>query len=213
MNIKYPITIFICLFLTGCLTTMGPSGDAPRPGVIVLPTSGGVYHEPTYAAQLSRKGFQVVIADYHQRGGTDNITEAYDILRKDPRVGKIGMVGFSRGAVMGISHANFLQLSSNRKIDAIVSFYIGPTTPYNDKSLPPILFLQGETDNYVSPKQLVGYCSYMDPTGNRCKVKEFIGVGHAFDQTKTKPTYSGYDAKAADESYELTIQWLNQWLR
>ncbi len=211
--IKILFLILSSFSLVGCLATMGPSGDAPRPGVIVLPTSGGVYHEPAYAAQLSRKGFQVVVADYHQRGGTDNITEAYDLLRKDPRVGKIGMVGFSRGAVMGISHANFLQLSSNRKIDAIVSFYIGPTTPYNDKSLPPILFLQGDLDNYVSPKQLIGYCSYMDPTGKRCKVKEFVSVGHAFDQTKTKPTYTGYNAKAADESYELTVEWLNLWLR
>jgi dienelactone hydrolase len=210
---KNTITLILIAFsLVGC-TSYGPTGDQPRPGVIVLPTSGGVFHEPAYAAQLSRKGFQVVIADYHQRGGSVYITEAYDTLRKDPRVGKIGMVGFSRGAVMGISHANLLQSSMDRKIDAIVSFYIGPSTPYNDKSQPPILFLQGELDNYISPKQLIDYCKEMDPTGKRCKVKEFVGVGHAFDQTKTKPTYSGYNSNATDESYELTIKWLNQWLR
>jgi dienelactone hydrolase len=192
---------------------MGPSGDMPRPGVIVLPTSGGVHHETAYAAGLSRQGFQVVIADYHQRGGTDNITEAYDVLRKDPRVGKIGMVGFSRGAVMGANHAFFLNENSNRKIDAIVSFYIGPTTPHSSTSILPLLFLQGEMDNYVSPKQLIQFCNHLDSSGKRCQVKEFKGVGHAFDQIRTLPGYSGFNSNATGESYELTIEWLNRWLK
>jgi dienelactone hydrolase len=213
LMLKNLFVIIVSCALIGCSATMGPSGDQTRPGVIVLPTSGGVHHENSYASQLSRKGFQVVVADYHQRGGTDNITLAYDALRKDPRVGKIGMVGFSRGAVMGANHAYFLHQNSDRKIDAIVSFYIGPTTPHSNTSILPILFLQGELDNYVKPNQLIQFCNALDASGKRCKVKEFKNVGHAFDQMKTLPIYSGFNREATEESYDLTIQWLNQWLK
>lgn len=76
------------LFLTGCQSpngVYGPVGDQSRPGVVILPTSGGVHHEPTYALELSRRGFQTVVADYHQPGYYARIDEAYDKLRLDLR--------------------------------------------------------------------------------------------------------------------------------
>ena len=212
---------FTIPLLIGCQSVprvFEPAGNEIRPGVIILPTSGGVHHEISYAQELSRRGFQTIVADYHQSGYYDRIDQAYDKLRSDPRVGKIGIVGFSRGGYVAGGYSIYQKQKNGRKIDAIVGFYIGPSPPLISwamwsSMLPPYLFLQGEKDNYTPPWRLDQFCAEVDPKGDRCKVVEFKGVGHAFDQTRTKSYYSGYDARAAKESYELAVQWLDKWLR
>ena len=217
---RYIFACFALMILTGCQAFSGisaPSGDRSRPGVIILPTSGGVHHEISYAHELSRRGFQTIIADYHQSGYYSRIDQAYDKLRSDPRVGKIGIVGFSLGGQVAGGYSIFQKQNNGRKIDAIVGFYVGPSPPYvhdaTTSMLPPYLFLQGEKDDYIPPWRLDQFCARVDPRGDRCKVVEFKGVGHAFDQTRTKSYYSGYDARATKESYELAVQWLDKWLR
>ena len=221
--LRYALACFTLIGITGCQTldpAMGPSSNESRPGVIVLPTSGGVHHEPEYAATLSRQGFQTIVEDYHQSGYYDRIDEAYDKLRSDPRVGKIGIVGFSRGGYVAGNYSIFQHSirNSGRKIDAIVGFYVGSRPPHvptdvEAEALPPYLFLQGEKDNYIPPWQLKNFCARVNPNGEKCNVVEFKGVGHAFDQVRTKPYYSGYDRNATDQSYKMAVEWLNKWLR
>lgn len=210
------------LTLTGCVTAAGvngvphvflPSGSAKLPAVIVLHTHGGVYsHEIDYARMLTEHGFAAAVVDYHAKGGTDNIKKAYDLLATSPRIdpNRIGMVGFSNGAMYGMSSADFMNKFEGKNVRALVSYYIGSSLRGSSEHLPPMLFLHGDLDKYVSPAAISDLCKFQKSNGKVCESVIFPNTKHAFDQPRTE--YHGYDAKVADEANKLALAFLKNHL-
>ena len=129
-----------------------PPGKGPYPAVIVLHHKGGLTEDiKTYARSLSEKNFVTIAIDYYSGGGwlSHKVGAAYDYLQKLPEVDpkRIGMLGFSRGALEGTRVAiDFQNEYPVRPLGALVSYYIGRGVDGPSSDLPPILFLHGDND-------------------------------------------------------------------
>lgn len=211
---------FFSLITILCLTACASSGvpyiynndkKPNQPGVIVLHSSYGLdSNEIEYARFLKNQGFAVAVVDYHSNGGTDNIAKAYDQLIADKD--RIGLVGFSRGAHIAISTADLSNRFQNRKYSAIVSFYIGPYVPSNSEFVPPILFLHGDQDHFVKADRILNFCQIQKQIYQKeCLSKIFNDTKHSFDKVKSK--YQGYDPIVTKESYQQSLDFLNQYLK
>ena len=208
----------IFLMLVSCVSTGGapgvphvllPPGKEKLPAVIVLHTSGGLYaHEVDYARMLTEHGFAAAVPDYHTTGGTDNIKKAYDLLAVNPRIdpNRIGIVGFSNGAMYGMSSADYMNKFDGKNVRALVSYYIGSSLRGSSEHLPPMLFLHGDLDKYVSRSSIENLCRFQNSIGRTCEAVIFKNTKHAFDQPRT--TYQGYDAKVTSEANERAISFL-----
>jgi dienelactone hydrolase len=192
--------LFLYLFIAavmlgGCASSTGvpgikhisiPSDEDRHPAVIVLPTQGGVHpHVVEFASKLSRRGYVTVVVDFiRTRGGTDNIDAAHDFLSTHPSVlsDRIGVVGFSKGANQAVAFSKFSHKFTERRVQAVVAYYTGPSSGPNDELQPPILFLHGDQDSRVSPGHIRRFCQRQLNMGTVCKVHIYEGVTHAFDQ-------------------------------
>jgi dienelactone hydrolase len=177
----------------------------------VLHSKGGLTeHEKRFANKLARNGYVAVPVDYFARGGTDNIIAAYDQLMQHPRVKKdsIGLVGFSRGATEAIQFTYLSHKFSERRIKAIVLFYIGPRVPLvSSEYFPSVLFLHGDRDVHVSVRSIDLFCALQKKNGYWCEAVIYPGVRHAFDRQTLE--YEGYNSKAAKDSYKRALTFLS----
>ena len=161
-----------------------PSGEGPFPAVIVLHAKGGLSnHEIDFARHLSGQGFMTAVVEYGVHGGVDNIDKGYDLLNAYPTVspGRIGLVGFSRGAEVAIKFAEYSHRFSTRRVGAIVSYYTGASSGNNSEQLPPILLLHVSLDVHFSPERIKSFCEAQSKLGARCEATIYEGVKHAFD--------------------------------
>ena len=191
-----------------------PSGKGPFPAVIVLHTHGGLQQADIDAARnLSAQGYVTVAADFHAKGGLDNIDKAYDFLSANPAVapGRIGLLGFSQGAAEAIKFAEYSHRFTERRIGAIVSYFLGPNPGNNAAELPPILFLQGSLDSHVSPARLKAYCDAQSKLGAHCELVRYEGTKHAFDRHTRN--YQGYDQRAAADAFARTTAFFGKYLK
>ncbi len=206
--------------LSGCATSGVPylykdTQRSNQPAVIILHTSTGIDSgEYEYARFLKSKGFAVAVVDYYSQGGTDNIGKAYDQLISDNKVDptRIGLVGFSRGAHIAINTSSLANKFESRKYNAIVSFYIGPFVPSNSEHVPPILFLHGDQDVYVQGNRIEQFCDIQKRIYKKvCEYKIFTDTKHSFDKARSK--YQGYNVVVTNESYNRSVNFLNQYLK
>jgi len=207
-----PALFALFLLLPACMTNIyTPSGSGERPAVIILHSSGGLTpHEKRFANKLAQNDYVAVAVDYFRRGGTDNIILAYDQLMQHPRVKKdsIGLVGFSRGATEAIQFAYLSHRFSERRIKAIISFYIGPRVPhYSSENFPSILFLHGDQDVHVPARSIERFCELQTKKGYWCEAVIYTGVKHAFDKQTIE--YSGYNRKATNDAYQRALTFLS----
>ncbi len=199
--------------LAGCATLPGapgvvftPSGKGPFPAVIVLHTRGGLQAAEYDAARhLSTEGYVAVAVDFHAKGGIDNIDKAYDFLARNPAVapGRIGVLGFSQGGAVAVEFVSHSHRFTERRLAAIVSYFPGKSPALiTGPELPPILFLHGSLDVYLTPAHLKTFCAGQHRLGAQCEAVIYEGVKHAFDRVTRD--YQGYDrAAAADASRKM----------
>jgi dienelactone hydrolase len=212
---------FVLLGLLGCTSTPGggkisePSGKGPFPAIIVLHTSGGLRdHEKNYARKLSGQGYVATAVDWSSGGGT-NITDAYEYLITRPDVDpeRIGLVGFSKGALSVLWLASRLSLmQSDYQISGVVSYYIGHSIVHWIKPLkhPPTLFLHGDQDLYVEPIEIINYCQERKENNVVCEYEIYEGAKHAFThQTK----YRGYDKIVAAAAWNRALAFLDMYVK
>jgi dienelactone hydrolase len=198
----------------GVPNVIEPKEAGKYPGVIVLhPHSGLFPPEFEYADFLARNGYVAAVVDYYKPGGTDNIKVAYDLLIKNPKVDpkKIGIVGFSKGAKIGLEQSTWESRFGHRKYSAIVSYYIGPNLPTSYEHLPPVLFLHGELDVYVSKASIDGFCRSQKNNGRVCDAVIYPNVKHAFPRRYSN--YNGYNAAAEKDAEARTLKFFNQYLK
>lgn len=227
-SVRYLISIVLLSTCLGCVTMESKTGipEVPYifapdvkgiyPGVIVLHTSAGLYkrdqHEIQYAKLLAKNGYVVAVVDYLYMGTSRNIWKAREILvNRDDVNGKIGMVGFSRGAAQGLEESQYMN-KQNLPIHALVSFYGGSVYfLHKIKGSPPVLFLHGDKDDLYSPEQITDFCEKLKAIDTPCEMKIYPNVTHAFNQTYSDPGYI-YSAKATEDSYNRSIEFLNEFL-
>ncbi len=191
-----------------------PSGSGKFPAVIVLHTRGGVQpHVVEFADDLSRRGYVTAVVDYFATGGVDNIEKGYDFLAQHEAVAsdRIGVVGFSKGGHQAINFAYFSHRFTERRVGAIVAYYIGPDTGINDERHPPILFLHGSDDVHVSSGRLRTFCKVQRKMNTLCEAVVFQDVLHAFDHPTA--VYGGYDSAAKVKAFEEAASFLDKHLK
>lgn len=212
--------IFFIFQLSGCLSFSSsstpyiyePANLGSVPGVIILHTSAGLYsHETDYAQMLTRNGYVTVVADYFAEGGVDNIAIACDMLRKNPKVAdqRIGIVGFSRGAFTGINQIPVLDDSC--PVSAIVAYYIGPSLEIPEQVTPPLLFLHGNEDNNVDPKNILQFCDLQIQNGYICEVEIYERGRHAFDHPQAR--LGGYNEEITRAANKRAFEFLDFFLK
>lgn len=219
------IGLVFSIMVSGCSTLNFGTGDkgvpyvfepptqGKHPGIIVLHTHAGLYdYEINYARELSKRGFVTAVVDYYAPGGTDNIGKAYDMLAANPktRSDKIGILGFSKGAKYAIDQSNWELKFGNRKYSAIVSYYIGPNLGSNHEQLPPILFLHGDKDVYVSKSAIERFCKVQNDYNRVCEATIYPNVKHAFPRIYSD--YNGYDANASRDAERKTLSFFKEHL-
>ena len=217
------VAIVVVSALTGYASASGgpgvpyvfaPSGKGPFPGVIVLHAKGGLEpHFVDFARGLSGRGYVTVAVDYAKQGGVDNIEKGYDFLSTHPAVsrGRIGLVGFSRGAEEAIKFAEYSHRFTERRVGAIVSYYLGASSGNNSELLPPILFLHGSLDVHFGPERIRSFCEVQRKLGAQCEAEIYEGVKHAFDQMSAE--YNGYDAATTSVAFKRAVSFLDKYLK
>ena len=193
-----------------------PSGKGPYPAVIVLHHAGGLTDQiKEFSGELSGENFVTVAVDYTTGSGwlSDKVGAVYDYLQKLPEVdpGRIGMVGFSRGARLGKQIAvDWRNEYPLRPLRACVSYYVGRGVEMPSTDLPPILFLHGDKDVETDAKTVVAFCEELKRMGNVCEAKIYKATYHAFTHNSS---YGDYDHQATVDAYKRTVAFLNKHLR
>jgi carboxymethylenebutenolidase len=201
-----------------------PDGDGPGPGVVVLHGASGI--GPNYSgfgANLAQHGFVALVLDYYRETGNapigselklerwpvwqETLVNAVRYLEHHPRVatGRIGLVGFSRGAFLAVSTAGRLP-----EVKAVVDFYGGGgggPAPLEDdvRDLPPLLILHGEDDDIVPVAFAHRLRDATRAAGGEVEFQIYSAVGHVFNL----PSYqSRYNAEIAADAFDRTIVFL-----
>lgn len=193
-----------------------PPGKGPYPAVIILHTSGGLREfEKEFASQLSGENYVTIAIDYYSGGGwlSHKVGATYDYLQKLPEVDpeRIGMLGFSRGALEGTRVAiDFQNEYPIRPIQAFVSYYIGRGVDGPSSDLPPILFLHGDKDIETHWKAVLEMCDELKRMDQVCEAKIYENTYHAFTH---KTRYDGYDHQVTVDAFRRTVAFLNKHLR
>jgi len=180
---------------------------------IILHTIGGLQDfEIEFAEQLSGENFVATAINWQASTAWPHVIvgAVYDHLRKLPYVdpGRIGIVGFSRGALQGAQTA--IEWDKDRPIRAVVSYYMGRGVVDQKPELPPILFLHGDKDIETVAGQVVWACDKLKKMGNVCEAKIYKDTRHAFTH---ESRYDGYDGRVSADAYKRTVAFLNKHLR
>ncbi len=194
-----------------------PSGKGVYPAVIVLHHRGGLTDEIVdFTRELSNEKFVTTAVEW-QTGTAwpwEKVGAVYDYLQKLPEVDpeRIGLLGFSRGALQGAEMAINWQKEKPpiRPIRALVSYYMGRGVVDHGPELPPILFLHGDMDVETVADQVVETCEKLKKMGNVCKAKIYKGTRHAFTHDSR---YGEQDVQVSDDAYERAVAFLNKYLR
>ncbi len=193
-----------------------PSGKGPYPAVIILHHIGGMTNEiKEFSRELSSENFVTLAVDYFTGGGwySDKVGAAYDYLQKLPEVDpeRIGMLGFSRGALEGtgiiIDWQNEYPI---RPVRAFVSYYVGRGVNGAAPAIPPILFLHGDKDVETDSRAVVAMCEELKKMGKVCEAKIYENTGHAFTHGSR---YGGYDHQVSVDAFKRAVAFLNKHLR
>jgi len=189
-----------------------PSGKGRFPAVIVLHGRAGIRQDHLdFASDLSRAGYVTSVVDY----GLDlkPIVDNYDRLRMHPDVDpeRIGMAGFSQGTEFALQ---FTLEHPDRKIRGIVNYYSGcPGCWYTGRvNYPPSLFLHGELDNEVYPKELTDFCEMQQKMNKVCEAHIYKGVYHAF--TNDSPAYpGGLDHVTSRDAFKRAVAFFDKYVK
>jgi len=222
---RLTVVVLVAWAGAGCASLTGdpgvphlfvPSGKGPFPGVIVLHAKGGLEpHFVNYAQELSKYGFVTVAVDYHSRGGTDNINKGYDLLARHPSVspGRIGVLGFSRGAFEAVRISYYYPEFTDRRLGAVVAYYVAPTAGFTaSERHAPILFLHGTDDVHTGADEVRRFCESQQRIGAQCEAEIYPGVRHAFDQPNNRE-YNGYDPEATKAAFAKAVAFLDRELK
>ena len=217
LRIHIFLSALFVLGLQGCASTPGggsvymPSEQGLYPAVIVLHSIRGLSsHEEEFAWRLLNQGYVTMTVNYFGEDG-NNIERGYKYISTLPNVDpqKIGLVGFSMGARQALYFASrFNAVESNQQIAGIVSYYIGSdiVTWIKSAEHPPILFLHGDQDVKVQPREIINYCKVQKESNTVCDYHIYKGAKHAFDR---RSTYGSKNSTVTSDAWKRAVDFLD----
>jgi carboxymethylenebutenolidase len=196
----------------------------PLPGVIVIHESWGLNDNiKAMTRRLAAEGFVALAVDLY--GGTvattpedaerlmaqvmdapdgtlGNLRQAYDYLDKYAFAPSIATLGWCLGGTWSLRMA----LALPEDLDAMVMYYgQAVTEPAQLERLEmPILGLFAELDDSIPLYEAQLFRTRLTELGKESNVYIYSDVGHAF----ANPSGANYDAKAAEDAWERTIEFL-----
>jgi carboxymethylenebutenolidase len=189
-------------------------GEAPRPSVLLLHGAMGfdaqIANYDRYCSELASNGMDAYLVYYYsfndQRSmtsGTDVFVARFrtwarlvddladDLLAERQSNGRVGLIGFSNGAILA-SGASAL----DSHITAAVIYYGGVPFPMNDQvtRFPPLLILHGDADTIIPVGRGKELASFAKRLGGTADLVIYPGAGHGFGSRLN--TNDGTDALA-----------------
>ena len=211
--ILYLTSITVSAAAPGGGKVYAPSKQGRYPAVIVLHGSNGLRSdEGDFAIRLSKQGYVAMTVDYFS--GSNNIAYGYDYLKTHPKVdpNRVGLVGFSRGGRVGLAFASHVAImSSDQRISGIVNYYIGGSyigSWPESVEHPPVLFLHGDRDEHMHPREILHYCNIQKQRGAVCEAHIYKGVYHAFDRV-----YATWDGRASADAWKRAVAFLDKYVK
>jgi carboxymethylenebutenolidase len=131
----------------------------------------------------------------------ENIRSAYAFL-ETAGAPRIGSLGWCFGGGWSLTTARLFP----EALDATVIYY-GRVTADDDKLAPldvPILGLFGGEDTGIKVESVEAFRAALERLGKEHEVHIYPGVGHAF----ANPTGRNYNAEAASDAWEKTLEFL-----
>ena len=220
-----------------------PFVQGPQPAVILLHDSQGqkASYIHTFAEKLTKEGYVVLLMNYHAeykpsktlirgldvwRSWQEMVRNAVTYLNSDPNVRKnqIGFIGFSEGATLAVSVAGSIPnlkalvdyYGSNPDENKMVCTYGGGKVDnlYYSKdpfsNMPPVLIHHGDNDSYTSVSSSKNLYQTLKDNGVTAEIHVYKGVGKNFVDYRYRALYS---PEAADESWKLTLAFLDNHLK
>jgi carboxymethylenebutenolidase len=193
-------------------------GVAPRPAVLLLHGAGAM--DPlgagftSYIDSLTANGMDAYVVFYYSdadmmlMGSSEHSVRAKTVqtrieawaklvgdvasfaLRRPESNGRVGALGISNGATLGVAAA-----ARDARILALVACYGSFPPIENVRRLPPMLILQGDADQVIPPiagKELI---NYVKAIGGNAQLVSYPGAGHGFDLNTNPSNVAGADAR------------------
>jgi carboxymethylenebutenolidase len=217
------------------------AGDKKRGAVIVVHEIFGLNdHIRDIACRLARAGYDGLAVDFFTREGSppelkgdfaplmafvnkipdaqimgDVAAAAKYLKRRSASNGKVGIVGYCWGG-----RVSMLASANVQEIDAAVAYYGRITAPMKtdnqpssamdltDKMRAPLLGHFGETDTGIT-KDVDAFRESLKKHDRTAEIHVYEGAGHAFNND-TRPSYN---AKAAKQAWERTLDWYAKYLK
>lgn len=223
----------------GTATYTGPDGEALS-GYLARPQGGGAYpavvviqewwglndHIRDVADRFAEAGYVALAPDlYHgvstsepnearklvmeldMAAAVEEIGSAVDfLLAQDDVTGDaVGVVGFCMGGRLALMAAQSLP-----NIATAIPFYGSPLTPGEAAAVTvPILGLYGGADAGIAENDVRAMESALQDAGTPVEIRVYAGAQHAFfNDTRAE----SYNAEAAADAWQRTLEWLAQYL-
>ncbi|MBV9347451.1 MAG: dienelactone hydrolase family protein [Pseudolabrys sp.] len=215
-----------------------PDGKPPFPAVVVLHGCNGIApNTRVWARRLASWGYAALIIDSFTPRGFRNVCArgrdfsgqerakdafagaAYLRTRPDIDAERIGVLGYSHGGwtALAASVRSIAEANGGKPFAAAVALY--PNCP---PVAPPlasdVLILAAEADDWTPARRCIDLVArYEQASEHKPLLKIYPGAYHSFDAAAPERVYFGhrlrYDAAAADDSFAMTKQFLDQRLK
>ncbi len=170
------------------VTRWDAEGPGPHPAIVLLHGGAGpklIENEPDYSRYpeaLAAHGFTVFMPYYLERGGDEvqTVKDTLDWVAAQPDVipSRIGVVGLSRGAFVGVSTAG-----TDPRVAALVEFYGGVRHDQAARftRMPPTLILHGDADPVVPVEHARELQRLLDGRKTLYEIRIYVGQEHGFN--------------------------------
>jgi dienelactone hydrolase len=216
-----------------------PDGPGPFPAIVHLHGCGGPPQAVTrgdthvWSERWAAWGYAVLVVDSFAARGIDNTcmgesaprdADAYGALAylaRQPFIdpGRIGVIGFSAGAIAALSIVQtrdfeLFENESEHRFKAAVAYY--PACFGDGNVAIPTLILIGDRDDWSPPRACQAMMTRRDPD-SPARLVVYPGAYHAFDVPAAGRSYFGhwleYNAAAAEQAADEARKFLAENLR
>lgn len=153
----------------------------------------------------AQKYMKTVIAD--PAAAIENLKQAYQYLSQEQNAEQVGVIGWCFGGGWSLQTA----LALPQKIDATVIYYgrlVTDPEQLNTLEMPVLAFF-GAKDESIPEEQIRQFEAALNEAGVPNSIHIYEGAGHAF----ANPSGTRYQQKAAEDAWQKTVAFLEEYLK